>query len=119
MLACFRGGCLDNVAGEGRRLLDLLTGDFGCLCLGGLTDTQAPAPPAPSMPSIARIAEYGRAMPDPGAVFDTARDSLTELFRARPLALGALGLAIGAGIAAALPKTDIEDAYLGELFFRT
>lgn len=54
------------------------------------------------------------AMTEPGAVLDTARDGLTELFRAQPLALGAIGLAIGAGIAAALPKTDAENAYLGE-----
>jgi hypothetical protein len=53
-------------------------------------------------------------MIEPGAVFETARDGLSELFRAQPLALGAIGLAIGAGIAAALPKTDVEDAYLGE-----
>jgi hypothetical protein len=54
-------------------------------------------------------------VPEPGAAFDTARDGLTELFRAQPLALGAIGLAIGAGIAAALPKTDVEDTYLGEV----
>jgi len=53
-------------------------------------------------------------MAEPGAVFETARDGLSELFRAQPLALGAIGLAIGAGIAAALPKTDVEDAYHGE-----
>jgi hypothetical protein len=54
------------------------------------------------------------AMAQPSVGIDTARDGLTELFRAQPLALGAIGLAIGAGIAAALPKTDVEDAYLGE-----
>jgi hypothetical protein len=68
-----------------------------------------------SASTLDNVAEYGRAMPDPGAVFDTAPDSLTELFRAQPLALGAIGLAIGAGIAAALPKTDVENAYLGEV----
>jgi hypothetical protein len=61
------------------------------------------------------VSEYRHAMPDPGVVFDTARDGLSELFRAQPLALGAIGLAIGAGIAAALPKTDVEDAYLGHV----
>ena len=61
------------------------------------------------------VGEYRRAVSDPGAVFDTARESLTDLFRTQPLALGAIGLAIGAGIAAALPKTDVEDAYLGEV----
>jgi hypothetical protein len=68
-----------------------------------------------SASTLDNVGEYGRAMPDPGAVFDTAPDSLTELFRAQPLALGAIGLAIGAGIAAALPKTDVENAYLGEV----
>jgi hypothetical protein len=61
------------------------------------------------------VADYGRKMPEPGAAFDTARDGLAELFRAQPLALGAIGLAIGAGIAAALPKTDVEEEYLGEV----
>lgn len=60
------------------------------------------------------VAEYRRAIPDPGAAFDIVRDNLAELFRAQPLALGAIGLAIGAGIAAALPKSDIEDSLLGE-----
>lgn len=54
------------------------------------------------------------AVGQPGAILDSARDGLTELFRTQPLALGAIGLAIGAGIAAALPKTDVENTYLGE-----
>jgi hypothetical protein len=58
--------------------------------------------------------DVAEAMAQPSAVIDAARDGLTELFRSQPLALGAIGLAIGAGIAAALPKTDVEDAYLGE-----
>ena len=65
--------------------------------------------------TLDNVADYGRGMLEPGAVFDTARDGLSELFRAQPLVLGAIGLAIGAGIAAALPKTDVEDAYLGEV----
>jgi hypothetical protein len=35
-------------------------------------------------------------------------------FKAQPLALGAIGLAIGARIAAALPRTEMEADYLGE-----
>ena len=59
--------------------------------------------------------DYARSIPDVGAeMFDTARSNLTEVFRAQPLALGAIGLAIGAGIAAALPPSKIEAAYLGE-----
>jgi hypothetical protein len=66
--------------------------------------------------TIDHVVDYGRdAMTKPGALFETAGDGLSELFRAQPLALGAIGLAIGAGIAAALPKTDVEDAYLGEV----
>jgi hypothetical protein len=58
---------------------------------------------------------YAQNIPDAGgAMFSTARDSLSELFRAQPLALGAVGLAIGAGIAAALPATDLEAEYFGE-----
>jgi hypothetical protein len=47
-------------------------------------------------------------------MLDTMRSNLNELFRAQPLALGAIGLAIGAGIAAALPQTEIEADYMGE-----
>jgi hypothetical protein len=68
-----------------------------------------------SAPTVVHVADYGRGTPAAEAVFDTARDSLTELFRAQPLALGAIGLAIGAGIAAALPNTKVEDVYLGEV----
>jgi hypothetical protein len=58
---------------------------------------------------------YARNIPDAGgALFSTARENLSELFRAQPLALGAVGLAIGAGIAAALPATDLEAEYFGE-----
>jgi hypothetical protein len=67
-----------------------------------------------SADAVDQVAEYSRTMPDPADVIVTARDNLTELFRAQPLALGVIGLAIGAGIAAALPNTDVENAYLGE-----
>lgn len=39
---------------------------------------------------------------------------LTELFRRQPLALGILGAAIGAGLAAALPMTRKESELMGE-----
>ncbi len=58
---------------------------------------------------------YARNIPDAGgALFSTARENLSELFRTQPLALGAVGLAIGAGIAAALPATEVEAEYFGE-----
>ena len=59
--------------------------------------------------------DYAISIPGAGAeIFDTARSNLTELFKTQPLALGAIGLAIGAGIAAALPSSEVEAAYLGE-----
>ena len=59
--------------------------------------------------------EYVTSIPGSGAeIFDTVRSNLSDLFRAQPLALGAIGIAIGAGIAAALPGTEIEADYLGE-----
>lgn len=59
--------------------------------------------------------DYARSIPGTGAeMFNTARSNLTELFRGQPLALGAIGLAIGAGIAAALPSSGVETGYLGE-----
>ena len=70
--------------------------------------------------AIDSAARFGRDYADTASeyvsseMFDTVRSNLTELFRARPLALGAIGLAIGAGIAAALPPSEAEAAYLGE-----
>jgi hypothetical protein len=59
--------------------------------------------------------DFARSIPGAGAeMFDSARSNLTELFRTQPLALGAIGLAIGAGIAAALPSSEVEATYLGE-----
>jgi len=59
--------------------------------------------------------DYARSIPGAGAeMFDTARSNLTELIRTQPLALGAIGLAIGAGVAAALPSSEVEAAYLGD-----
>jgi hypothetical protein len=59
--------------------------------------------------------EYFTSIPGTGAeIFDTARSNLSNVFKAQPLALGAIGIAIGAGIAATLPATRLETDYLGE-----
>jgi len=61
------------------------------------------------------VSEYASRLPGYGSdMIEEARSSLAELFRTQPLALGAIGLAIGAGIAAALPPTEVEAEYLGE-----
>ena len=61
------------------------------------------------------ITDYAGAVPDfAGNVFEDVRSNITELFRSQPLALGAVGLAIGAAIAASIPVTDTETEYLGE-----
>jgi hypothetical protein len=59
--------------------------------------------------------EYANAMPGATTeIFDTVRSNLSDIFRSQPLALGAIGVAIGAGIAAALPTTELEADYVGE-----
>ena len=61
------------------------------------------------------LSDYAKSLPESGSeLMENARDNLQELFRTQPLALGAIGLAIGAGIAAALPATDLETEYFGE-----
>jgi hypothetical protein len=44
----------------------------------------------------------------------TARSNVSDLFESQPLALGAIGLALGAGLAASLPITSTETNFLGE-----
>ena len=59
--------------------------------------------------------EYARSIPGSSAeIYDNVRSNLSDLFKAQPLALGVIGIAIGAGMAAALPATEIEANYLGE-----
>jgi len=41
-------------------------------------------------------------------------DDLGALFERHPLLLGAIGLAIGAGIAATFPTTEVESRVVGE-----
>ena len=45
----------------------------------------------------------------------TVQRELTVLFERQPLVLGAVGLAIGAGIAAAFPTTEMESRAVGEI----
>ncbi|TAH68241.1 MAG: hypothetical protein EWM45_04715 [Rhodopseudomonas palustris] len=47
-------------------------------------------------------------------LFGVARDRLTHMMDEQPLLVGAIGAAIGAGIAASLPATRLEGAYFGE-----
>ena len=79
------------------------------------TNSAADAVREASSAGIETAARMGsELLPDSANVLDNVRGNLSDLFKAQPLALGAIGLAIGAGIAAALPHTDIENAYLGE-----
>ncbi|WP_291858427.1 hypothetical protein [Bradyrhizobium sp.] len=58
---------------------------------------------------------YVSALPGTGTeMFDAVRSNMADIFKAQPLALGVVGMAIGAGIAAALPPTDTEASYLGK-----
>ena len=44
----------------------------------------------------------------------TTSEAVTAFLRRQPLAIGVLGLAMGGGVAALLPGSEIEDRYLGE-----
>jgi len=60
-------------------------------------------------------ADYADELPErAGSLFEDVRDNLGDLFRSQPLAIGVVGLAIGAAIAASLPTTETEAEYLGE-----
>lgn len=65
---------------------------------------------------LARTAvENAEDLPDrASSLLDDFRGNMTELFRSQPLAIGVVGLAIGAAIAASFSTTETEDAYLGE-----
>jgi len=49
-----------------------------------------------------------------GDAYHNLRDNLSETFCQQPLALGVLGLAVGAAVAASMPVTETENEYLGE-----
>jgi len=60
-------------------------------------------------------ADYTEEWPDrAGNLLDDVRGNISDLFRSQPLAIGAVGLAIGAAIAASFPVTETETEYLGE-----
>jgi hypothetical protein len=48
-----------------------------------------------------------------GAGYSAAGGTLGRVFKDQPLLVGAMGIAIGAAIAAALPQTDMEREYVG------
>ena len=62
-----------------------------------------------------KASDYVNSVPGSGMeMIDTMRANLGDVFRAQPLVLGAIGLAIGAGLAATLPSSELEAEYLGE-----
>lgn len=61
------------------------------------------------------LSDVTTSLPEEGTeLTEGVRSGLTDLFQRQPLALGAIGFAIGAGIAAVLPSTRTEADYLGE-----
>lgn len=64
---------------------------------------------------VRTAADYADDLPKQGGhLLDDVSETMTELFRSQPLAIGVVGLAIGAAIAASLPTTEVEAEYLGE-----
>ena len=61
------------------------------------------------------ISDYADYIPGVATnLLDDVQTNMGELFRSQPLALGAIGVAMGAAIAASIPVTDTETEYLGE-----
>jgi hypothetical protein len=89
------GDATDSIRGQGGRMAEQMTeaGERLLQSASGYTD---------ELPAYA------------GNLLDDARENLTELFKSHPIAIGAVGVAIGAAMAAALPSTESEAAYLGE-----
>ena len=56
----------------------------------------------------------GRTLPRK-ETFAQAQSSLSDLLERQPLVLGAVGLAIGAAVAGAMARTDVEDEWVGNL----
>ncbi len=64
---------------------------------------------------VQKLGTLGSSAPERGSeIFSDLKDNLSDLFERQPLFLGAVGIAIGAGIAASLPSTDFEAGLLGE-----
>jgi hypothetical protein len=55
-----------------------------------------------------------RMMRSSGDAIGSAQETLRDAFERQPLLLGAVGLAIGVGLASAFPKTKAEEEYLGD-----
>jgi hypothetical protein len=53
--------------------------------------------------------------PLPAEAFSKAKSSLTDVLERQPLALGAVGLAIGAAVAGAFRISDLENEWVGDL----
>jgi len=66
-----------------------------------------------------RTADAARSLPNPlpaaSAAYARTRSSLTDILEQQPLALGVVGLAIGAAVASAIPATQIENEWAGDL----
>jgi hypothetical protein len=62
------------------------------------------------------VSQYAKAIPDEaGEMIDSMQSALADLFQRRPLALGVIGVALGATIAAAIPSTETEAESLGKI----
>jgi len=60
-------------------------------------------------------ASQSRSLSDTGSELSSSlQNTLAEMFEKQPLLLGAVGLAVGAAIAASIPTTDTENRFMGE-----
>ena len=60
------------------------------------------------------LSSFGNPLPLAKETFKKAQSSLTDVLERQPLALGVVGLAIGAAVAGAFRTSDIENQSVGE-----
>lgn len=59
--------------------------------------------------------DFAQSIPDSASdLLNETRSTMSDLFKQQPLLVGAVGVAIGAGIAAAIPRTEMEASRFGD-----
>jgi hypothetical protein len=102
---------VDGVSNFGSGIVDTVSSAGASLRDGSNATAQRASEAASSlMDSAGRIVQSGKN----DNFIATARSNLADLFQRQPLMLGAIGLAIGAGMAASIPTTAAEADLLGE-----
>jgi hypothetical protein len=107
----------DTVAGAARRARDMASTSAGTAAETALSAYDAAGQLASDASNTISggVTEAARLAKASGAKLGGAlQENLTDLLERQPLVLGAIGIAIGAGMASAFPATEVEQQVMGE-----